>query len=77
MRGAGALPIFFVVPDGRTLASNFPLEPAELAHLEVGLVDGREFLAREDYHPRDSHWRAGGHDAAAERLAEAVRTMRP
>jgi hypothetical protein len=65
VRAAGATPVLVIVPDGRTLGSNFPLAACELAELGAGLVDGRELLRTEDYYPRDSHWRPSAHRKVA------------
>lgn len=72
IRSAGARPVVVVIPDGRTMESNFPLTADEVAALGAGLVDAREFVTRGDYYKQDSHWRPDAHRRAAARLVPLV-----
>ena len=77
VREADARPAFVIVPEGRTLTSNFPLRAAELSAMSVPTVDGREFLQISSYYPRDSHWRPEAHRKVAEHLAVVVDSLAP
>lgn len=68
LRHDDVLPIVFVIPT-RDLTSNFPMSRQEVLAAGADLVDGRDFLDREDYFVRDTHWRPSGHDKAARALA--------
>lgn len=69
----GAQPVFLVIPNQPSgMKSNFPMTAAEVEALGAILVDGRTFLAPDDYHPRDGHWRPSGHRKAAEQIAKVT-----
>ncbi|MBM4196599.1 MAG: hypothetical protein FJ197_05780 [Gammaproteobacteria bacterium] len=73
IRSDGALPVIVIIPDRKQMDSTFPFSPGEVADMGAGLLDGCDYLQREDYYNRDSHWRASGHLKTAERLVPLVR----
>jgi lysophospholipase L1-like esterase len=75
VRTAGAHPIIVVIPNSRQMNSNFPLSAEELTTLGVPLLDGRDFLTRDDYYRRDSHWRPSGHRKTAVELARMIESL--
>jgi len=72
VRAAGAEPVIVVIPDGRTMSSNFPMSTAEVASLGATLLDAGTFVTPEDYYSTDSHWRPSAHRKAAEQLVPLV-----
>lgn len=72
IRASGARPIIVVIPINSAFTSTFPLNADEVAALGGTLVDGREFVSEANYYPTDGHWRASGHQLAAEKLAETI-----
>ncbi len=72
-RSDGATPVIVTIPDRKHMASSFPFDAGALAGMGgVLLLDGREYLTREDYYKRDQHWRPSGHRKTAERLAAMI-----
>jgi len=73
VKSDGAQATVFIIPNKKR-QSNFPLTPEEVTAAGATLIDGREFLERRDYYDRDQHWRASGHQKAAAKSADSIRS---
>jgi len=73
IRSDGSEPIIVIIPNKNGMDTNFPLDAETVEEMGAGLVDGRQFLGKDDYYSRDSHWRASGHEKTAQKLAEIIR----
>ncbi len=63
--GSRFIVVVIPMPD---LSSNFPFSRGELQATGMTVLDGRNFLSKEDYYPHDGHWKPSGHRKAAEVL---------
>jgi len=61
----------FVIP-GKNLESNYPF--SRMVQYAINTFDGREVVKESDYYKLDSHWRAIGHEKAAEYIYEQYKT---
>jgi len=73
IRADDAKPIIVVIPNKNAMSSNFPLERRAVMNAGAELIDGRNYLVKENYYSRDGHWNASGHRKTAEILAQMIR----
>jgi len=67
----GARFIVVVIPNV-DLTSNFPFSKEESQALGMTVIDGRDFVGKDDYYPRDGHWKPSAHRKAAETLTSLL-----
>lgn len=67
-----ARPIIVTIPQKIGLKTNFPFDSETVEALGAELLDGREFLLREDYWNQDGHWRPSGHTKTAAAIEQLL-----
>ena len=69
VESAGAHFIIVIIPNNDNPATtDFPFTRVEWQKLGMSVVDGRDFIDRNDYYAQDGHWRPSGHRKAATAL---------
>lgn len=68
----GARPIVVIIPYGKDITSNFPLDAESVEKMGADFVDGRDYYVEDDYFI-EGHWNVTGHRKTAERLAELLK----